>query len=474
VGVGVSVPSGTVTFLFCDVEGSTRLWEQYPQAMGAALARHDEILRSSIEAHCGHVFASGGDGFSAAFGRAADAVRAALAGQAELAAESWPVGVTIRVRMAVNTGEAIERDRDYFGRALNRTARLMAAGHGGQVLCSQSTAALVEADVDLLDLGQHRLRDLERPLRLFQVGPGTFPELRTLEAAPWNLRPPPTSFVGRAAELAEVVSLLQAHRLVTLTGVGGAGKTRLALEVAGVLADQFPDGVWMVELGPVGDPAAVPDAVAATLGIVQQPGLSVADSVAAALAGRRRLLVMDNCEHVLDAAAELIDAVLARSSTPKVLATSREGLRVPEEQLWPVPSLDTRAGIGSDAAALFVERARAVAPAFDSTIPEDQSAVVEICRRLDGIPLAIELAASRMVSMSPAEVRDPPRRPLPSAGRATKGAGPPPDPAPRCGLVLRPAQPGGAAATRLLLGLRRGLRPGRRHRRRRCSRAAAR
>jgi predicted ATPase len=178
------------------------------------------------------------------------------------------------------------------------------------------------------------------------------------------------------------------------------------MEAAGAVADEFPDGVWVVELGPVGDPAAVPDAVATTLGIIQQPGLSVADSVAAALAGRRRLVVVDNCEHVLDAAAELLDAVLARSPTPKVVATSREGLRVAEEQLWPVPPLDTRAGIASDAAALFVERARAVAPAFDSTTPEDQSAVVEICRRLDGIPLAIELAASRMVSMSPAEVRD--------------------------------------------------------------------
>jgi predicted ATPase len=282
----------------------------------------------------------------------------------------------------------------------------MAAGQGGQVLCSQSAAVLIEGDVDLLDLGEHRLPDVERPLRLFQVGPGTFPALRTLEATPGNLRAPPTSFVGRDAELAAGVSLVQAHRLVTLTGVGGVGKTRLALEVAGAVAGQFPDGVWMVELGPVGDPAAVPDAVAATLGIVQHPGLSVADSVAAALAGRRRLLVMDNCEHVLDAAAELIDAILARSPTPQVLATSREGLRAAEEQLWPVPSLDTRAGIGSDAVALFVERARAVAPAFDSATPENQSAVVEICRRLDGIPLAIELAASRMVSMSPAEVRD--------------------------------------------------------------------
>jgi predicted ATPase/class 3 adenylate cyclase len=402
----VRAPTGTVTFLFTDLEVSTRLWEEHPQAMEAALARHDEILRSSIEAHGGYVFATGGDGFSAAFTRAGNAVQAALAGQAALAAETWPNGVMMRVRMGVHTGEAVERDGDYFGRAPNRAARLMAAGHGGQVLCSESTATLVEGEADLVDLGEHRLRDVERPLHVFQVGAGAFPPLRALAEVPGNLRVPPTSFVGRAAELAEVVALVRAHRLVTLTGVGGVGKTRLALEAATAMAGEFPDGVWVLELAPVGDPAAVPDAVAMTLGIVQQPGLNVADSVAAALAGRRRLLVVDNCEHVLDAAAELIDGVLARSPTPKVLATSREGLHAADEQLWPVPSLDARGGIGSEAAALFVERARAVVPTFDAHTPDEESAVVEICQRLDGIPLAIELAASRMVSMSPAEVRD--------------------------------------------------------------------
>jgi predicted ATPase/class 3 adenylate cyclase len=404
--VGVGPPSGTVTFLFTDLETSTRLWEEYPEAMEDALARHNNILRSSIEAHGGYVFATGGDGFAAAFGRAGNAVQAALAGQAALAAESWPTGVTIGVRMGVHTGEAVERDGDYFGPAPNRAARLMAAGHGGQVLCSQSTAALVEGEADLIDLGEHRLRDVGRPLHVFQVGAGAFPPLRALEELPGNLRAPATSFVGRAAELAEVVALVRAHRLVTLTGVGGVGKTRLAFEAASAMAGEFPDGVWVVELAPVGDPAAVPDAVATTLGIVQQPGLGMADSVAAALAGRRRLLVVDNCEHVLDAAAELIDAVLARSPTPKVLATSREGLRAADEQLWPVPSLDARGGMGSEAVALFIERARAVAPAFAAGSPDDQSAVVEICQRLDGIPLAIELASSRMVSMSPTEVRD--------------------------------------------------------------------
>ena len=210
--------------------------------------------------------------------------------------------------------------------------------------------------------------------------------------------------MGRAVELAELETAIKAHRLVTLTGVGGVGKTRLASETAARLSSDFSDGVWLVELAPIGDPAAVPEAVAAALGIIQQPGLSLADSVAAAMEGRARLLIFDNCEHVLDAAADLVDAILAHSSTVKVLATSREGLRLPDEQLWPVPSLDTRSETDSAAATLFVDRANAVAPGFSAM--DDGDAVVEICRRLDGIPLAIELAASRMLSMTVTEVRD--------------------------------------------------------------------
>jgi len=214
-----------------------------------------------------------------------------------------------------------------------------------------------------------------------------------------------TSFVGRESELAEVHEAVTAHRLVTLTGVGGVGKTRLALEVAARLAPSFPDGVWVIELAPVGDPTAVPDAVAAVLGITQQPGMSVVSSVASALEGRARLLVFDNCEHVLDAAADMIEAILARSATVTILATSREGLRVADEQLWPVPSLDVLAGVDSAAATLFMQRAAAVAPGISLTGAE-AGAVVEICRRLDGIPLAIELAASRMRSMTVTELRD--------------------------------------------------------------------
>jgi predicted ATPase len=309
--------------------------------------------------------------------------------------------------MGLATGEAELRDGDYFGTVLNRAARVMAAGHGGQILVADSTAVLLSG-VDLLDLGSRRLRDVPTPVQVFQVqaeGLRTdFPPLRALDAGPGNLRPATTSFIGRESEVEEVKGALHEHRLVTLTGVGGVGKTRLAVEVAARLADEFPDGVWFFELAAVTDPAAIPDAVAAVLGITQQPGKTVSESVAAALEGRLRLLVFDNCEHVLDAAADLIEAILAHSATVTVLATSREGLEVADEQLWPVPSLDVVAGIDSPAVELFVARSRAISPRF--SMSDEANAVVEICQRLDGIPLAIELAASRMASMTASEVRD--------------------------------------------------------------------
>ena len=250
------------------------------------------------------------------------------------------------------------REGDYFGAVLNRVARVMAAGHGGQILLTESTAVLL-SEVDLVDLGPRRLRDLTAPVAVFQVrAPGLrtdFPPLRALGASPGNLRPPGTSFIGRESELDQVKTAVRAHRLVTLTGVGGVGKTRLALEVAGHLANEFPDGVWVFELAAVNDPAAVADAVAAVLGITQQPAKTVSESVAAAQEGRVRLLVIDNCEHVLDAATDLAEAILAQSATVRILATSREGLGVVDEQVWPVPSLDVGTGINSAAVALFVE-----------------------------------------------------------------------------------------------------------------------
>jgi predicted ATPase/class 3 adenylate cyclase len=392
--------SGVATFLFTDVEGSTRRWEADADGMRSALADHDEVLRTAIEGHGGFLFKHTGDGVCAAFSSPRSAVDAGIAAQRAL---------ELPVRMGLATGEAELRDGDYFGAVLNRASRVMAAGHGGQILLDGTTAGLCSG-IDLMALGPRRLRDIAKPVEVFQVlAVGLrreFPPIKTLDVTPGNLRPQTTSFIGREAELAEVQEALKVHRLVTLTGAGGVGKTRLATEVAARLADEFPDGVWFFELAAVADPTAVPDTVAAVLGITQQPGKSLADSLAAALEGRVRLLVFDNCEHVRDAAADLVEAILARSATVKILATSREGLGVADEQLWLVPSLELRAGTDSAAVALFVERARSVASRFSMATAEEAAAVVEICRRLDGIPLAIELAASRMASMTASEVRD--------------------------------------------------------------------
>jgi predicted ATPase len=389
-----------VTFLFTDVEGSTRRWEADAEGMRKALAAHDEVLRWAIEGHGGWLFKHTGDGVCAAFASPRSAVDAAVAAQLQL---------ELPVRMGLATGEAELRGGDYFGAVLNRAARVMAAGHGGQILLAESTAGLLSG-VDLVDLGPRRLRDLPTAVGVFQVRAAglrtEFPALRALDASPGNLRPATTSFIGRESEVAELHAAVKTHRLVTLTGVGGVGKTRLALEVAARRADEFPDGVWFFELAAVTDPAAVPDAVAAVLGITQQPGKTVTESVASALEGRVRLLVFDNCEHVVDSVADLVEAILTASATVTVLATSREGVGVSEEQLWRVPSLDVNSGTESAAVNLFVDRAQSVVSDFSLAQPGEADAVVEICRRLDGIPLAIELAASRMASMTAIEVRD--------------------------------------------------------------------
>ncbi|MDO3638351.1 ATP-binding protein [Mycolicibacterium arseniciresistens] len=377
-----------MTFLFTDIEGSTHRWESDADAMRVDLAAHDSVLRSAIESHGGFLFKHTGDGACAAFASPRSAVDAAIDAQRRL---------MLPVRMGLATGEAELRDGDYFGTALNRASRVMTAGHGGQVLLADSTAALLSG-VALTDLGQHRLRDVTQPVALYQLcAPGLrtdFPRPRTLEFRSGNLRAAPTSLIGRAGELADIVSAVRAHRLVTLTGVGGIGKTRLAVEVAASVADEYPDGVWLFELAAVTDPASVPDAVAAVLGVTQQPGKTVCESVATALDGRERLLVFDNCEHVVDAAADLVAAILHQSATVRVLATSREGLGLPDEKPWRVQSLDVNAAVE-----LFAERAESISP-------DELPAVQDVCRRLDGIPLAIELAASRMSSMSVGEVRD--------------------------------------------------------------------
>ena len=312
-------------------EGSTRRWEADPEEMRRALAAHDEVLRSAIEMRGGWLFKHTGDGVCAAFSVAEDAVATAVDAQGRLG---------LPVRMGIATGGAELRGDDYFGPALNRAARVVAAGHGGQILVAAATAALVSAQ-GLVDLGERRLRDLSGAEHLFQVRAEglrvEFPPLRTLDATPGNLPVQSTSFVGRHVEVKELCELIRAHRMVTLTGVGGVGKTRLAVQVAAESTGEFPDGVWLVELAPVGDPAAVPDVVATTLGVTAQAGESVTAAVTQALSGRRLLLVLDNCEHVLNAAADLVEAILARASMVAVVATSREGLGVAAERLsiWP-------------------------------------------------------------------------------------------------------------------------------------------
>src|SRR5690349_7069847 len=353
-----SPPSGVVTFLFTDIEGSTRRWEADAVSMRAALSAHDEALHAAIDAHDGFLFSHTGDGVVAAFTSPKAAVDAAIDAQREL---------ELPVRMGIATGEAELRDGDYFGAVLNRAARVMAAGHGGQVLVAESTAVLLSG-VELVNLGPRRLKDVPNPITIFQLNAPSlrtdFPALRTLDTNPGNLRPAATSFIGREGEVADVQAALRAHHLVTLTGVGGVGKTRLALEAAAQLVGEFPDGVWVFELAAVTDPAAVPDAVAAVLSITQQPGMTVSESVAAALEGRVRLLVFDNCEHVLDAAADLIEAILAGSATVKMLATSREVLGIADEHVRLVRSLDAASGMDAAAARLFVERAQGIAPDF--------------------------------------------------------------------------------------------------------------
>jgi predicted ATPase/class 3 adenylate cyclase len=402
-------PTGTVTFLLTDVEGSTRAWEAHPDAMAAAMARHDAILRGAIEAHGGYVFSTAGDAFASAFAGAADAAGAALDVQRALHGEPWPPPVALRVRVGLHTGDAVERDGDYFGPTVNRAARIMAAGHGGQTLASAATArALDPAVYALTDLGEHRLRDLDGAERLVQVGgdglPAEFPPLRTADRYESTLPAQRSTFVGRDEERRRVAQLLATHRLVTLTGVGGTGKTRLAIEVAHAAADEAPGGVFFVDLGRIGDEALVWQAVAAGIAFTPDAATPIGPQVTGRLRARRALLVVDNCEHVIDEAAPAVDEILAACPEVRILATSREALGVDGERVHAVRPLSTEASDGrlSPAVRLFLERATAAdAPAFGAA---DVVAIREICARLDGLPLAIELAAGRLGLLSPAEI----------------------------------------------------------------------
>jgi predicted ATPase/class 3 adenylate cyclase len=401
----------TTTFLFTDIEGSTRLWEDHGAAMRRALADHDRLLLEIIDRHHGRVFAQMGDGVAAAFSSAEDALQSAAEIQQGVAASTQPEIGSLKLRIGIHSGEVEERDGDFFGPAVNRAARIMAAGHGGQVLVSDVTGRLAPTDeFALLDLGEHRLRDLGRPERIHQLLvpglPADFPRLRTLTEARSNLPVQLTTFVGRDAEVAEVLDLLERHRLVTITGVGGVGKTRVALQAAAEIASDGMEEAWFVQLGTVADPEGVAAAFLDSLGVPQASAATPRAAVVEHLAGRRALLVVDNCEHLIDEAASLIVEILTTAGDVRVLATSRELLGVPGEAAFGLRSLARPQPAepleSSDAGRLLLDRAATAKPGFRATGHEE--ALIEICRRLDGIPLAIELAAARLRTFSPERV----------------------------------------------------------------------
>jgi predicted ATPase/class 3 adenylate cyclase len=412
-------PSGTVTFLLTDLEGSTRMWEQDPVAMKAAMVRHDEILDKAFAANRGYVFSRMGDGMAAAFATAVDAVSAAVAIKHALAEENWRTPAPLKARIGLHTAEAvIVDDTGYASLPINRCSRLMSAAHGGQIVISGSTESLVRDtlpdDTRLLDLGEHRLRDLGNPTRIFQLSQGEhydqFPPLLTLDSFPGNLPAQVSSFIGRHIEAARVAAALNDSRVVTITGVGGVGKTRLALQVAADVLPRYREGVWLVELAPVTDQSEVADAVAQVFHPTNRSGQSLEDSVVESLSRKQLLLVMDNCEHVLGPVAHIVSRIEQSCPGVVVLATSREGMAIDGEQLIALPPLgagrpedDLNTLVQTDAVSLFVERARRVKADFALT-ESNSRAVVEICQRLDGVPLAIELAAARVIALSPADL----------------------------------------------------------------------
>ena len=414
-----------MTFLFTDIEGSTTSLQRYGEDVYArALAEHHALIRSALAAHDGTELTMMGDGFFAAFSSPRACVAAVVAMQQALQSHSWPDGgEPLRVRMGVHTGEAEQTAAGPVGLDVHRAARIAAVAHGGQILLSETAAALVRnslpAGSALTDLGVHRLRDLGRQERIFQLTapglPSEFPVLRSLghPALLNNLPAELSTFVGRAAELKEVSKLVESSRLVTLTGAGGSGKTRLGLQAAAELLDGSGDGVWLVELAAVTEAGSVPSSVAAILGVAAQPGRPMLDTLVDALVPQRMLIVLDNCEHLVDACARMADAILRRCPRVHLLVTSREPLGIGGETIYPVPPLSLPAEDGpggalaelSDAVALFVDRARQQGVSLTAD-GSSGPLMASICRRLDGMPLAIELAAARLRSLSLPDLRD--------------------------------------------------------------------
>lgn len=415
---------GTITFLFTDIEGSTKLWEEHPDAMRQAVMRHDELAQEIVRRHNGRILKSKleGDSIFAIFPVATDAIAAAVDIQRAITTEPWPEDIAIRVRMALHTGDAQLRDEDYYGPSVNRCARLRAIAHGGQIVISLATEELARDSlppgVSLDDMGMHRLRDLTRPEQVFQViADGLrvdFPPLKSLDVLPNNLPQQVTSFIGREKEIAEVKALLTTTRLLTLTGSGGAGKTRLSLQVAADLLDRYEDGVWFVELAPLSDPALVHQAIASALGVREEAGRPISQTLTEYLKAKEVLLVIDNCEHLLQAVAQACEHLLRTCPHVRFLTSSREGLNIMGETTYRVPSLsmpDPKKVPSPErlsefeSVRLFIERAQAAQPNFEVT-SQNSAAVAQLCVRLDGIPLAIELAAARVRALSVDQINE--------------------------------------------------------------------
>jgi predicted ATPase/class 3 adenylate cyclase len=407
------------TFLFTDIEASTRLWEEHPEQMAAALARHDSILNEAISQAGGSVLKTTGDGMIAVFGSVGDSLEATIKAQTALTSEPWEATGPLRVRMGVHSGDTENRDGDYFGPAMNRTARIMAAGHGGQVLLSAVAAELADDGLPsgavLRDLGIHRLKDLTLAEHLYQLVhddlQSEFPALRTLDVRPHNIPQQTTEFLGRASELAAIELMLESRstRLLTIAGPGGAGKTRLGLQVAAEQVDRFRDGAFFIDISAERDPDSAFEAIVRTLDLPVAGGGDPLEVLKSRLRDRQMLLILDNFEQVTAAGVGLSE-LLQQAPDLKIIVTSRETLRVRAEHVFPVPPLglphpkDPAASIAdAEAVQLFIERARAVRPGFAIT-DENASVIAEICLRLDGLPLAIELAAARLNVFTPSDL----------------------------------------------------------------------
>lgn len=411
-------PAQVTTFLFTDIEGSTRLWEQKPQEMSRALKHHDAISRAAVESNRGVVVKMVGDGLYAAFADPLDGINATLALQEALADPASTEGVPLHVRCGLHLGLVEQRDNDFFGPPVNRSARIMAAAHGGQILVSQAVAERIEdrlpEGVQLRELGAVRLKDLSSPERVYQLlHPKLrqdFPALRSLESTPNNLPQQLTSFIGREHDLEELERLLQGSRLLSLVGMGGLGKTRLSLQVAADALDNFPDGAWFIDLAPIRDAALVTSLIAQTLGVQEEPGRRVLDTLCAHLKSRTALLILDNCEHLVHECATVANTLLRAACDLRIISTTREALHVPGEQTYqvlPLPAPESSATLEAlarcDAVQLFCDRARMQKAGFTLT-ERDAPGVAELCTRLEGIPLALELAAARVRSLSIADI----------------------------------------------------------------------